>query len=72
MRIVKKIFFLEAEEVEELCKKDSFISKQSGFLYPCFELEDGEILYPKTGGPATCETWYSALNDSERKNCLTT
>ena len=60
MKTVKKIFFLNKEEVEELKKKDKYIW-DGATKYPCFELEDGEIMYPHYGCPAGGEHWWEPL-----------
>jgi hypothetical protein len=61
MKNVKRIFFLNEEEVKKLKGKDKFIV-DSAVQYPCFELEDGTILYPHYGFPAHGECWYAPLD----------
>jgi len=65
MKTVKKIFFLTKEEMEELRKKDKFIS-DSATAYPCFELENGEIMYPHYGYPAGGENWWELLANNNK------
>ena len=60
MNKVKSIFFLTKEEVKELQKKDKFIWEKAN-KFPCFELENGKIMYPHYGCPAGGESWWDLL-----------
>ena len=59
-RNVKRIFFLSERQVEGLKLIDKFMW-DGATKYPCFEMEDGEILYPHYGCPAGGEHWYAPL-----------
>lgn len=58
MKNVKRIFFLSEGEVKDL--KDGYIDYQM----PCFELEDGSILYGKIGYP-DARAWWEELKVNE-------
>ena len=60
MENVKRIFFINKEEVKELRKQDKFMW-DNAIKFPCFELENGEIMYPHYGCPAGGEIWWSKL-----------
>ena len=57
---VKKMFFLTKEEAKKLHKKNEFIL-ESSYKYPCFELENGKIMYPHYGCPSAGEIWWASL-----------
>lgn len=59
MTNVKRIFFLTVEEVEAQRKEtgDKYISAEG----PHFELEDGTIIYAKTGHPAARDLWFDVV-----------
>ena len=62
MKEVKRIFFLNIEEVLKLKGNNDFILQGSAEKFPCFELEDGTIMYPHYGCPSGGEVWYETIN----------
>ena len=53
---VKRTFFISEDEASKLRKTldNSYITHR----FPCYELDSGEIIYPKIGYPAAGEVWY--------------
>ena len=60
MKKVKKVYFLEKEELDKLKKEDNYISDYC-FTQPVFELENGTIMYPKHGYPDNGSIWYEPI-----------
>lgn len=67
MKIVKRIFFLDSDESEKISGNNDFILRGSARSLPCYELEDGTILYPHYGCPAGGEVWYQSINNMANK-----
>lgn len=62
MKDVKRIFFLDKEEAEKLKGNNVFILRNKAEKFPCYELEDGSIMYPHYGCPSEGEVWYETVN----------